>query len=407
MQILNIQKTRSDFPILQQTMHGKPLVYLDNANTTQKPQVVLDAMQDYYQQTNANIHRSVYALSEKATTLYENTRTAIQKFINANASKEIIFVKSTTEAINLVASCFGRKFIEADDEIIISAMEHHSNIVPWQFVAEQFGATLKVIAINDAGEIDFEHFQSLITPKTKLIALTHISNVLGTINPVKNCIQLAHQHNIPVLLDGAQAVSHHAVDVQDLDCDFYVFSGHKMYGPTGIGILYGKAKWLEQLPPYQGGGSMIQEVSFSRSTFQDLPYKFEAGTQNIAAVVGLNAAINYLQTASLSVVEAYEQQLKNYAEEKLASIADLRMIGTAKEKSAVISFVFDHIHPHDIGTALSTYGVAVRVGHHCAMPLMERFNIPATVRVSFGIYNTIEEIDIFIDALLQVKGLFN
>lgn len=405
--LLDIQSIRAEFPILQQKMHGQPLVYLDNANTTQKPQQVLTAMNEFYSKTNSNIHRSVYSLSEKATGLYESTRKKIQALINAQHWQEIIFVKNTTEGINLVANCFGRKCINSGDEIIITTMEHHSNIVPWQLMAEQYGATLKVIPINDAGELDLNTFESLLSAKTRLLALTHVSNVLGTINPVKKIIERAHAQNIPVLLDGAQAIAHQAVDVQDLDCDFYVFSGHKMYGPTGIGVLYGKTQWLDRLPPYQGGGSMIQEVSFTRSTYQEIPYKFEAGTQNIAAVIGLGAAVDFMQDLTISSLEAHEHTLANYTEKALKSIPGLRLIGTAAQKSAVFSFVLDNIHPHDVGTALSTHGVAVRVGHHCAMPLMERYQLSATIRASLGIYNTEQEIDKLIDALLQVKRLFN
>ncbi len=402
-----VEQIRYDFPILRETMHGLPLVYLDNANTTQKPIAVLQALNDYYCESNANIHRSVYALSERATELYEGARDKIQQFIHAAHRHEIIFVKGATEAINLVAQSFGKAHVQAGDEILISAMEHHSNIVPWQWVCEERGATLKVIPVTDAGELDLDAYAQLLTPKTRLVAVTHISNVLGTINPVQRLIAMAHEQNIPVLIDGAQATPHLSVDVQALDCDFYVFSGHKMYGPTGIGVLYGKTAWLESMPPYQGGGNMIEQVSFAKTTYNRLPYKFEAGTANIAAVVGLGAAVDYLIQLGLENIKQHEEDLLHYATEKLREISGLNILGTAKEKSAIISWVMKEVHPHDIGTVLDQRGVAVRVGHHCAMPLMERFAIPATVRVSFGLYNTKAEVDVLVEALREVQKLFN
>lgn len=401
-----IEKIREDFPILQESMHGRPLVYLDNGNTTQKPKVVLQALHDYYSHSNANIHRSVYELSERATALYEGARHKIQQFINAPHWHELIFIKGATEGINLVAQSFGMAHVRAGDEIIISAMEHHSNIVPWQWVCEQRGATLQVIPINDAGELDLEVYAKLLNTKTRLVAITHVSNVLGTINPVQKIIEMAHTLNIPVLIDGAQATPHVSVDVQALDCDFYVFSGHKMYAPMGIGVLYGKTRWLESMPPYQGGGNMIEQVTFAKTTYNKLPYKFEAGTANIAAVVGFGAAIDYLSGLGMSVISSHENDLLQYATEKLLDVSGIRLIGTAQEKSAVISLVMEGVHPHDMGTVLDQHGIAVRVGHHCAMPLMQRYNIPATMRISLGLYNTKAEVDALIAALLATQRLF-
>ncbi len=403
---IDLSRIREDFPILHQKIRGQPLVYLDNSNTTQKPLAVIAAMNDYYCNDNANIHRSVYLLSERATALYETTRDKIQRLINAEHRHEIIFVKGTTEGINLVASSFGRLQIKAGDEIIISAMEHHSNIVPWQFVCQQVGASLKVIPITDAGDLDMQSYEALLTPRTRLVAISHVSNVLGTINPVKEIIALAHKQGVPVLLDGAQGVPHMPVDVQDLDCDFYVFSAHKMYGPTGVGVLYGKTRWLDAMPPYQGGGNMIRQVTFEKTTYNDLPYKFEAGTANVAGVVGFGAALDYLENIGLANIAIHEQSLLEQATLHLQAIPELRLIGTSQHKAAINSFVLENIHPHDIGTALDAFGVAVRVGHHCAMPLMERFNVPATVRVSFGLYNTAEEIDILVASLVKVIRLF-
>ncbi len=401
-----IARIRADFPLLQQREHGYPLAYLDNSNTTQKPNTVLQAMEHYYRYDNANVHRSVYALSERATEDYEAARDKIQQLIHAEHRHEIIFVKGATEGINLIASSFARAHIKAGDEIIISVMEHHANIVPWQWVCEQYGATLRVIPIDDNGELDFAAYSDMLNARTRLVAITHVSNVLGTINPVQRIIARAHAEQVPVLLDGAQAVPHLPVDVQALDCDFYVFSGHKMYGPTGTGVVYGKTKWLEKMPPYQGGGSMIQQVSFAKTTYQKLPYKFEAGTPNIAGMIGLGAAVDYLQQLGLSRICAYEQQLLQEATAQLTTVPGLRIIGTATEKAAVISFVMADIHPHDIGTVLDSRGLAVRVGHHCAMPLMERYQVPATVRVSFAPYNTTEEITALIEALREAQRIF-
>jgi len=406
MKKLNITKIRADFPLLHQQVHNHPLVYLDNSNTTQKPQSVIQAMNDYYEHDNANIHRSVYNLSERATQLFENARDKIKHFINAKHRHEIVFVKGTTEGINLVADCLSRCHINAGDEIVISAMEHHSNIVPWQFVCEKTGAHLKVIPVSENGELDLQKFTDLLNEKTRIVAITHASNVLGTINPIEKIIEIAHEKNIPVLLDGAQAVAHLPVDVQKLDCDFYIFSAHKMYGPTGTGVVYGKEKWLHAMPPYQGGGSMIQQVTFPKTTYADLPYKFEAGTSNMAGVIGLGAAVDYIQHLGMENIVSHEQDLLAYATRQLQKIPGLRIIGTAPEKIGVISFILEGIHPHDVGTALDTYGVAVRVGHHCAMPLMERFGVPATIRASFGVYNTEEEIDVLVESLLKVQALF-
>lgn len=403
----DIERIRADFPLLQQREHGHPLVYLDNSNTTQKPRSVLQAMDHYYQHNNANVHRSVYALSERATQDYEGARDKIQQLIHAQHRHEIIFVKGATEGINLIANSFARAYVKAGDEIIISAMEHHANIVPWQWVCEQYGATLRVIPIHDNGELDLQAYHELINSRTRLVAITHVSNVLGTINPVEKIIARAHDNNIPVLLDGAQALPHLTVDVQALDCDFYIFSGHKMYGPTGTGVVYGKTKWLEEMPPYQGGGSMIQQVTFAKSTYQKLPYKFEAGTPNIAGIIGLGAAADYLQQLDLTTISVYEQRLLEQATAQLQAIPGVRIIGTAPEKAAIISFVMTDIHPHDIGTVLDSRGLAVRVGHHCAMPLMDRYQVPATVRVSFAPYNTESDIVALAEALRETQRMFH
>lgn len=398
-----IDTIRRDFPILQERINGKPLVYFDNGASTQKPTCVINAVANYYQHDNANIHRSVHTLGERATKAYEHARVTVQNFIQAKHSHEIIFTKGTTEAINAIANCFARSQLRQGDEIIISALEHHANIVPWQLACEQTGATLKVIPMNQQGELIVDALPKLMTAKTKLIALSHIANAIGTINPIKQIIDLAHARDIPVLIDGAQAVSHTLVDVQALDCDFYVFSGHKLYGPTGIGVLYGKEIWLKQLPPYQGGGDMIKTVSFEKSTYADLPYKFEAGTPNIAGAIGLAAAIDYVSALGLADIAAYEHELLQYAEQHLATIPGLRFIGQAQQKSAIISFVFDDIHPHDIATILNDDGIAVRAGHHCAMPVMQFFNEPATVRASFSVYNTLAEIDRLVQGLFRVR----
>ncbi len=397
---------RNDFPLLQQTTRGKPLIYLDNSATSQKPQCVIDALQKYYSLDNANIHRGVYELSERATKEYEDARSLIQQFINAKHAHEIIFVRGATEAINLVAASWGHLKLKAQDEIIISTMEHHSNIVPWQILAEQTGAHLKIIPITDEGEIDLDAYEKLFSSRTKMVAFTHASNALGTITPAKKMIHIAHEHNVPVLLDGAQAFPHMPVDVQNLDCDFYVFSSHKAYGPTGLGVLYGKTELLKEMPPYQSGGDMIESVTFQKTTFNKLPYKFEAGTPHIAGVIGFGAAINYLQKIGMQNIALHEQELLEYATTKLSAIPDLKIIGTAKNKVGVVSFVLEGIHPHDVGTILDDQGIAVRAGHHCAMPVMERFNVPATVRASFGLYNNVSDIDALVIGLEEVKRLF-
>lgn len=399
-------KIRNDFPILKQQVRGKPLIYLDNAATSQKPQIVIDTLRQYYEEDNANIHRGVHFLSEHATEKYEASRLKIKDFINAKETKEIIFLRGTTEAINLVAQTYGRKKIQANDEIIISALEHHSNIVPWQMLCEATGAILRVIPINDAGELLIGEYEKLLNPKTKLVAIGHISNALGTINPIKEMIAKAHQLDVPVLIDGAQATPHTAVDVQDLDCDFYAFSGHKMFGPTGIGALYGKNKFLEEMPPYQGGGDMISSVTFEKTTYNVLPYKFEAGTPNIAGSIALGAAIDYISEIGMENIASYEQELLEYATEALSTIKDLKILGTAQEKASVISFMLKDIHPHDIGTILDSEGIAIRTGHHCAMPLMQRLQVPATARASFAFYNTKEEVDCLVKGIEKVKKLF-
>jgi cysteine desulfurase/selenocysteine lyase len=399
----DVQKVRRDFPILHQNVHGKPLVYLDNAATTQKPLAVIEAIENYYRRDNANIHRGVHALSERATEAYEAVRIAAQKFLNAADSKEIIFVRGTTEGINLVAQTYGRKNVGAGDEVVITAMEHHSNIVPWQLLCEEKSAKLRVAPINDRGELLLEELEKLLGPKTKIVAVGHLSNALGTINPVHEIVRMAHAHGIPVLVDGAQAAPRMPVDVQALDCDFYAISGHKMYGPTGIGVLYGKTRLLEAMPPFQGGGDMIASVTFDKTVYNRLPYKFEAGTPNIADTIGLGAAIEYLDSLGLEQIEAHEADLLAYAMSEAGSIPGVQLIGTAREKAGVLSFVMDDIHPHDIGTILDSEGIAVRTGHHCAQPVMQRFNIPATARASFGLYNTREEIDALVAGIRKVR----
>lgn len=390
---------REEFPVLKTSVRGKELVYLDNGATSQKPKMVIDAISEYYSEYNSNIHRGVHHLSQVATEKYEAARIKLQKFINAPLQEEVIFTEGTTESINLVASSFGRKFINEGDEVIISAMEHHSNIVPWQMICEERGAILKVIPIDANGDLLMDEYESLLSDKTKMVAVTHISNTLGTINPVKEIIGLAKIHGAKVLLDGAQAVPHMKVDVQDLDCDFYAFSGHKMYGPTGVGILYGKKELLDAMPPYQGGGDMIKEVTFEKTTYNHLPHKFEAGTPNIVGGIGLGAAVDYMNSIGFESFKNIEEELLEYATEKLLEIEGLRIIGQAKSKTSVISFFIDGLHPFDIGTILDQLGIAVRTGHHCTQPLMKFFNIPGTIRASFAIYNTKSEID------LLVKGL--
>ncbi|HVC28138.1 MAG TPA: cysteine desulfurase, partial [Gammaproteobacteria bacterium] len=384
---------RRDFPILKQQVHGKPLVYLDNAATSQKPQSVIDAVSDYYQRYNSNVHRGVHQLSEMATAAYEGTRDKLRRFIHAASTKEIIFVRGTTEAINLVAQSYGRSRLQRGDEIILSEMEHHSNIVPWQLLREQTGVVLKIIPINEAGELEPGAYEKLFSPRTQLVAVTHISNALGTINPVKEMIKQAHQHGVPVLLDGAQAVPHLPVNVMDLDCDFYAFSSHKMFGPTGIGVLYAKEALLADMPPYQGGGEMIRTVRFSGSTWNELPHKFEAGTPDIAGAIGLGAAVDYLETIGIASIRDYELGMLEYGTQQLQSLAGVKLVGTARHKAGVLSFVMDGIHPHDIGTIVDQRGIAIRTGHHCAMPVMEHFHIPATARASLAFYNTREDID--------------
>lgn len=398
----DVQKLRSDFPILETKVHGKPLVYLDNAATSQKPQAVIDALTSYYTRENANIHRGVHALSELATEHYEQARAKIQHFIHAADASEVIFVRGTTEGINLVAQTYGRTHIGADDEVIISALEHHSNIVPWQILCEQQGAKLRVIPVNDAGELDLDEFEKLLGPKTKLVAIAHISNALGTIVPLRRVTEIAHQHNVPVLVDGAQAAPHLQIDVQALDSDFYVLSAHKMYGPTGIGVLYGKRRLLDAMPPYQGGGDMIASVTFDKTVYNRLPYKFEAGTPNIADTIGLGAAIGYLESIGLEQIERHEHDLLTYATREVSKIPGVEIVGTAREKSGVLSFTMGEIHPHDIGTILDQEGIAVRTGHHCAQPVMQRFGIPATARASFGLYNTREEVDALVAGIHRV-----
>ena len=402
----DVQRVRRDFPILEQKVHGKPLVYLDNAATTQKPQSVLDAIIRYYSEDNANVHRGVHQLSERATEAYEQARSIAQRFLNAAGPQEIIFVRGTTEAINLVAQTYGRRNVGAGDEIIITAMEHHSNIVPWQMLCEEKGGRLRVAPINDRGELLLEEFEKLLGPKTKLVAVGHVSNALGTINPVRRIIELAHQQGVPVLIDGAQAAPRLKVDVRELDADFYAFSGHKIYGPTGIGVLYGKAALLEAMPPYQGGGDMISSVTFEKTLYNKLPHKFEAGTPHMAGAIGLGAALEYVNRLGIENIAAHEQEMLAYATEKVAAIPGVRPIGTAREKTGVLSFVLEPIHPHDIGTILDQEGIAIRTGHHCAQPVMQRFGVPATARASFGLYNTREDVDALVRGLHKVREVF-
>jgi cysteine desulfurase/selenocysteine lyase len=403
---LDARKVRRDFPILGRRVNGKKLVYLDNAATSQKPNSVIRAISRYYKQENANIHRGVHYLSGLATEEHEQARQSVREFLNAADQREIIFVRGTTEAINLVAQSYGRANVGAGDEVLITAMEHHSNIVPWQMLCEEKGAHLKVAPINDRGELILDEFQKLLGPRTKMVAVAHVSNALGTINPVRRVIEMAHSMNIPVLIDGAQAVPHLSVDVQALDCDFYAFSGHKLYGPTGIGVLYGKAALLEAMPPYQGGGDMIRSVTFAKTTYNELPFKFEAGTPDIAGAIGLHAAIQYVKGLGLNRVAAHEHELLDYATKTLSAMDGVRLIGTAREKAGVLSFVLDGIHPHDIGTILDQQGIAIRTGHHCAQPVMERFGIPATARASFAAYNTKEEVDALAAGIRRVQEVF-
>ncbi len=397
---------RADFPILNQKIYNKPLVYLDNGATTQKPKQVIDAISEFYSQTNSNIHRGVHFLSEESTLQYENSREIIRKFVNANSVKEIIFTKGTTDGINLIANTFGEKYIKEGDEILISEMEHHSNIVPWQMICERKNAKLKVIPFNDNGELIFEKFENLLSEKTKIVSITHISNSLGTINPIKRIIEKAHQFNIPVLIDAAQSIQHTNIDVQELDCDFMVFSGHKIYAETGIGVLYGKEKLLDNLPPYQGGGDMIKTVDFEKSTYAELPLKFEAGTSNYVGAISIGVAIEYLQNIGFEDIMNHEKELLEYATEKLSSIKQLKIIGTAENKAGVVSFILDGIHNYDAGTLLDKMGIAVRTGTHCTQPVMKHFGIAGTLRASFAFYNTKEEIDQLYNAILRIQKLF-
>lgn len=404
--MFNAQSIRDDFPILSTMMNDKPLIYLDNAATSQKPLSVIEAVEGFYKEGNANIHRGVFRLSEQATTQYEATRGRFAKFISAEKDSEIIFVKGVTEAINLISYGFTQSILKEGDEILISGMEHHANIVPWQIACEQTGAVLKVIPVLDDGSLDLVEFESLLSEKTKLLSIVHISNALGTINPIKSMIKQAHAKDIPVLVDGAQSAPHMAVDVRDLDCDFYVFSGHKLFAPTGVGVLYGKEKWLEKLPPYQSGGDMIEKVDFAGTTFKGLPGKFEAGTPNIGGVIGLSHAIQYLEKINRKEAMAHEDALLAQATEGLSGIPGLRIIGTAEEKASIVSFVFDDIHAHDVGTFLDAGGIAIRTGHHCTMPLLKRFNVPATARASFAFYNNSNDVNCLVESLKKMKSFF-
>ncbi|HET9492301.1 MAG TPA: cysteine desulfurase [Methylomirabilota bacterium] len=402
----DVERVRKDFPILQQEVHGKPLVYLDSAATSQKPQVVLDALTSYYVTVNANVHRGVHLLSEKATADYEAARVRVQRFLGAARPEEIVFVRGTTEGINLVAQSYGRRAVGPGDEVVITALEHHSNIVPWQMLCQERGAVLRVVPIDDDGQVELEAYEQVLGERTRLVAVAHVSNALGTILPVKRMIEMAHRRDVPVLVDGAQAVPHLRVDVRDLDCDFYVFSGHKVFGPTGIGALYGKSAHLEDMSPWQGGGDMIKVVTFEQTLYNDPPYKFEAGTPDIAGAIGLGAALDYLSGLGLSEVAAYEHELLEYGTRALAAVPGLRLIGTARDKASVLSFVLEGVHAHDVGTILDREGIAVRTGHHCAMPVMQRFGVPATTRASLALYNTRAELDALARALRRVHEIF-
>ena len=403
----DVERVRADFPILRERVYGHPLVYLDNAATSQKPEAVIQALVDYYRHDNANIHRGVHLLSQRATNAYEAARTTVHRFLHSAQANEIVFVRGATEGINLVAQTYGRKHVGAGDEVLITALEHHSNIVPWQMLCGEKEAVLSVAPINDRGEVLLEEFEKLLTPRTKIVAISHVSNALGTINPVKQMIRMAHAANAIVLVDGAQAAPHLPIDVQDLDCDFYVFSGHKVYGPTGIGVLYGKAALLDEMPPYQGGGEMISSVTFEKTIYNKVPHKFEAGTPDIAGVIGLGAALTYVNELGIPAIGAHENALLSYGTEKVSAIAGVRVIGTAQAKAGALSFVMEGIHPHDIGTILDQEGIAVRTGHHCAQPVMDRFGIPATVRASFALYNTTEEIDALARGIQKVKEVLS
>ena len=403
---LDVARVRQDFPILSEQVNGKPLVYLDSAATSQKPQVVIDTLSRYYASQNANIHRGVHTLSQQATEAYEATRSKVRALLNAQDEREIIFVRGTTEGINLVASTFGRANVGPGDEVIISAMEHHSNIVPWQILCQEKGAHLRVIPMNDDGELLLDEYEKLLSPRTRLVAIVHVSNSLGSVNPVKHIVELAHRQGATVLVDGAQSAPHMSIDVQDLGCDFFACSGHKLYGPTGIGILYGRAELLEAMPPYQGGGEQIKSVTFEKTIYNDLPYKFEAGTPHIAGVIGLGAAIDYATALGFDRIAAHEQDLLEYGTRRLSSIGGLKIIGTAREKACILSFVLDGVHPHDVGTILDAEGIAIRTGHHCTQPVMERFGIPATARASLAFYNTREEIDALVKGIDRVFEVF-
>jgi len=402
----DVARVREEFPIFRQRVHGRPLIYLDSAASTQKPQVVVDVLQRFYAQQYSNVHRGVHQLSQIATDLYENSRRTVQKFINARYEEEIVFVRGTTEAINLVAQTYGRSHLGDGDEIIISAMEHHANIVPWQMICQERGASLRVIPMNDRGELDLDAYADLLSARTKMVAVTHVSNALGSINDVREIIRLAHERDVPVLLDGAQSGQHLPIDVQDLDCDFFTLSGHKMYGPTGIGVLYGKKTLLDRMPPYQGGGDMILSVTFEKTTYNEVPFKFEAGTPNIAGAIGFAAALDYFRSFDIEHVMAHEKDVLEYATERLSEIDALRIIGTAEEKASVLSFTLCAVHPHDIGTILDKQGIAIRAGHHCAQPVMQRFGIPATARASFALYNTREDVDVLADGIHKVLEVF-
>ena len=402
----DVMRRRADFPILAESVNGHPLVYLDNAATTQKPRSVIDALSRYYAHDNANVHRGVHTLSQRATDDYEAARTNIARFVNAGAAEQIVFTRGTTDAINLVAQSFGRPMLRPGDEIVISALEHHSNIVPWQLLCGQTGAVLTVVPVDDAGEFDLDAYASMLGPRTKLVAITHVSNALGTITPIQRIIALARAAGVPVLVDGAQAIAHVAVDVRALDCDFYAFSGHKIFGPTGIGVLYAKAARLEAMPPYQGGGDMIRSVTFEKTEYNDIQYKFEAGTQNIAGAIGLGAALDYVRVVGIDAIEAHERDLLAYATARVSDIPGLRIIGTAKEKAGIVSFTLEGVHAHDVGTILDHGGVAIRAGHHCAMPIMTRFGVPGTARASFALYNTREEVDALVAGIERVRRMF-
>lgn len=403
---MDLNKIREDFPILSRTVYNRPLVYLDNGATTQKPRCVVDAITDEYYSVNANVHRGVHFLSQQATELHEASRETVRKFINARSTNEIVFTRGTTESINLLAYSFGEAMMKEGDEVIISTMEHHSNIVPWQLLAERKGIKLRVIPITDEGELVMEEYERLFNEKTRLVSVMHVSNVLGTVNPVRRIIDTAHSHGVPVLIDGAQSTPHFAVDMQELDCDFFAFSGHKIYGPTGVGVLYGKEEWLDRLPPYQGGGEMIKNVSFEKTTFNELPYKFEAGTPDYVATHALAKALDYVSEIGMDNIQRHEQELTRYATERMAEIPGMRFIGTASGKDAVISFLVGDIHHLDMGTLLDRLGIAVRTGHHCAEPLMRRMGIEGTVRASFGLYNTKEEVDILVAGIDRVRKMF-